>query len=538
MRILSVKAMRNLEKESDARGVTYSMMMDRAGRGVADEIRKMFPGGGKCLALVGSGNNGGDALVALRALAENGWEVAAYLVRQRARGDKLMEAVVELGGMIHLAEDDMDCVILGNLLQIADVWLDGVFGTGIQLPLKSEVARILDFVGHFQPRRFTVAVDCPSGVDCDTGDAAKETLPADLTICMEAVKAGLLRFPAFGKVGELRIVNLGLPADLSKADPGEPFVITREIAADQLPERSLDSHKGSFGTALVAAGSINYSGAAWLATSAAYRSGAGLVTLAAPYALHAALSGSLPEVTWLILPDQMGVISAEGSSLLRHSAVKASALLLGPGWGQEDTTKLLLEELLVGVARHGGGAGFLAAVNPGTESHKLPPLIIDADGLKLLAKIPDWWKRLPFDTILTPHPGEMSVLTGLSIGEIQSDRWEVARQYADRWGCVVVLKGALTVIASPDGRFAVLPIATPALARAGTGDVLAGLICGLRAQGVRAFEAAIAGAWIHGQAGLSACKTHGQPISVLAGDVLSAIPGVLKTMTESKKAGA
>ncbi|HOU43238.1 MAG TPA: NAD(P)H-hydrate dehydratase, partial [Anaerolineaceae bacterium] len=151
---------------------------------------------------------------------------------------------------------------------------------------------------------------------------------------------------------------------------------------------------------------------------------------------------------------------------------------------------------------------------------------------------PDWWKRLPFDTILTPHPGEMSVLTGLSIGEIQSDRWEVARQYADRWGCVVVLKGALTVIASPDGRFAVLPIATPALARAGTGDVLAGLICGLRAQGVRAFEAAIAGAWIHGQAGLSACKTHGQPISVLAGDVLSAIPGVLKTMTESKKAGA
>jgi NAD(P)H-hydrate epimerase len=161
------------------------------------------------------------------------------------------------------------------------------------------------------------------------------------------------------------------------------------------------------------------------------------------------------------------------------------------------------------------------------KSEKLPPLVFDADGLKLLAKIPDWAKTLPTPAILTPHPGEMSVLTGLSVEEIQTDREGIAARFAKEWGHVVVLKGAFTVVAAPDGRSTVIPFATSALARAGTGDVLAGLIVGLRAQGVDAYEAAVAGAWIHARAGLEAAEALGGTASVLAGDVLEAVPDVL-----------
>ena len=155
------------------------------------------------------------------------------------------------------------------------------------------------------------------------------------------------------------------------------------------------------------------------------------------------------------------------------------------------------------------------------------PTLIDADGLKLLSKIHRWWEKLPENTILTPHPGEMSILTGLSSTEIQSNRIEIAEKYASKWGHVVVLKGAFTVVAAPDGRTAIIPVATPALARAGTGDVLAGLIVGLRAQGISAFDAAVSGAWIHAQAGLSAADLMGSTAVVLAGDILASIVDVM-----------
>jgi NAD(P)H-hydrate epimerase len=167
------------------------------------------------------------------------------------------------------------------------------------------------------------------------------------------------------------------------------------------------------------------------------------------------------------------------------------------------------------------------AGKPATKPVSLPSLIIDADGLKLLAKLPDWSKLLPAPAILTPHPGEMSVLTGLAIDEIQKDRLIIARKFAEKWGHIVVLKGAFTIIASPDGRTTTIPVATPALARAGTGDVLAGLITGLRAQGVDAYDAARAGAWIHAQAGLTAAGFQGSMAAVMAGDVLEAIPDVI-----------
>jgi NAD(P)H-hydrate epimerase len=276
-----------------------------------------------------------------------------------------------------------------------------------------------------------------------------------------------------------------------------------------LPRRPLDAHKGTFGTALIVAGSANYTGAAWLAGQAAYRVGAGLVTLAVPTPLHAALAGQFPEATWVLLPHSDGFIAAQASATLQPHLERATALLVGPGFGLEETTKEFLERLL------------------GDKETGVPPMVVDADALKLLRRLPDWNKRLPAPAVLTPHPGEMAVLTGLSKEAIRADRLGLACHYSQEWGHVVVLKGAFTVIAAPDGATAIIPVANPALVRAGTGDVLAGLIAGLRAQGVGAFKAAVAGAWIHAYAGLQAVEEVGNPASVLAGDVLRATIAVI-----------
>jgi NAD(P)H-hydrate epimerase len=306
--------------------------------------------------------------------------------------------------------------------------------------------------------------------------------------------------------------------------------------ASLLPDRPADAHKGTFGTALIAAGSVNFTGAALLAGQAAYRAGAGLVTLAVPSVLHAVLAGQLPEATWLLLPHEVGVISANAAEVLAKDFEHATALLIGPGLGLEDTTRDFIERLLTGKTgpkRSAGQMGFMPGQGPKADEKNatLPPLVFDADGLKLLARLPEWPKLLPAGAILTPHPGEMAILTGISKEEIQTDRLATARKYAQSWGHIVVLKGAFTVVAAPDGRVTVIPVASSALARAGTGDVLAGLIVGLRAQGVEAFEAAVAGAWIHAQAGLYAADDLGTTASVLAGDVLGSIPDVISDIT-------
>jgi NAD(P)H-hydrate epimerase len=303
-----------------------------------------------------------------------------------------------------------------------------------------------------------------------------------------------------------------------------------ERVREILPDRPLNSHKGTYGTALVVAGSVNYTGAAYLAGRAAYRIGAGLVTLGVPAPLHSVLAGQFPEATWILLPHEMGVIAEGAAEVLRENMERATALLFGPGFGMDDKTGAFISRLIGADQRSDRpGMGFPSMAKEGSKKEKdeLPPLVIDADGLKLLSRIPDWASYLPAPAVLTPHPGEMGFLTGLSVKEIQADRLEIARRFSKQWGHVVVLKGAFTVIAGPDGQEAVIPVATPALARAGTGDVLAGLIVGLRAQGVDAFPAAMAGAWIHAHAGLMAAEILGNTASVLAEDVLDSVIDVI-----------
>lgn len=536
MKLVTVAEMRAIEQEADANGLTYAKMMENAGHGLAQEIQVLAYGaeGREALALVGPGNNGGDALVALAHLAADEWRVRAYLIRREAVGDPLVERVKKAGGEILLAAEDADFEKLSSFIGSADVVVDGILGTGFKLPLKPEIAAILEAanqaIASLAWPPYVVAVDCPSGLDCDSGEAADEVIPASLTVCMAAVKRGLLQLPAFDLVGEIRVVEIGLSEEKSwQAVRHE--VADDELVAEFLPERPSDAHKGTFGTALVAAGSLNYPGAALLAGKAAYRAGAGLVQMAVPGPLQGMLVGSLPEATWALLPHEMGSIAAGAVEVLCKNFERATALLIGPGFGTEDATAKFIETLLKGksAARKTAGIGFVHKESEAKEVEQagLPPLVVDADGLRLLAKIENWAGLLPKNTILTPHPGEMAALTRLEKEAIQADRLNVALKFAAEWGHVLVLKGAFTVVAAPDGRATIIPVAHPALARAGSGDVLAGLIVGLRAQGMEAYEAALAGAWIHAQAGLLAADKVGAAASVLAGDILDAVPDAL-----------
>jgi NAD(P)H-hydrate epimerase len=511
MKLVTVPQMIAIEKEANTGGLSYASMMQNAGHGLAEIIAEIISENDwdSIFGLVGPGNNGGDTLIALTQLAEEGWHTQAYIFK-RKRNDDLVAQLLDAGGHATFAEADGDFSGLEAALSSADVLLDGLLGTGFKLPLRSDVAALLEqtllVMEVMDEPPFVVAVDCPSGVDCDSGEAAMECIPADLTVCMAAVKQGLLKLPAFELIGELTVVDIGLPLELDSFYGIKSEVANHDLVAGLLPDRPLDSHKGTFGTALIAAGSQSYTGAALLAATAAYRAGAGLVTLAVPEPLHPVLAGQLPEATWVLLPHETGFVSEKASDVLLNHLQRPSAFLLGPGFGVHSSTARFVEKVIPAV--------------------KLPT-VVDADGLRHLARIQDWQKKIFSSTVLTPHIGEMSALTGWSREEILQNKNEVALKYAKDWGCVVVLKGAFTVIASPDGKMTVVPVASPALARAGTGDVLAGLIVGLLAQGLDAYDAAVAGAFIHAQAGLIAAEDLGSNASVLASDLLNSIPDVM-----------
>ena len=514
MKFVTVEQMREIEVEADQSDLTYDLMMENAGRNLGEIVNREYSSQriGGVLGLVGSGNNGGDTLVALSCLLDHDWRATAYLVKERSNTDPLLERFIQKGGKVFTVQTDDDLLKLKILLHENDVLLDGVLGTGFKLPLREDIAQILKTVKEtienvFDPP-FVVAVDCPSGIDCDTGEASEEVIPANLTVTMAAVKIGMLRLPAYTLCGRIELATIGNLEQLENWKKINHFIIDRRWASQKIPYRPEDSHKGTFGTAIIIAGSKNYTGAAYLAAKAAYLSGCGLVTIAAINAVHLALAGQLPEVTWISLPDEDGFISERSVQIINDAIPKANALLLGPGFGLHSSTEKFLHTLVKEI------------------NQNLPPLVVDADGLKLLARLPGWPQLLPSNTILTPHPGEMAILTQMKTNEIQMQRVFNAEHYANLWNQIVILKGAFSLIAEPHGRTAMNPVASSALAKAGTGDVLAGLITGLRAQNVEAFEAATLGVWIHAQAGILAAEQIGTTRSVLSSNVLQAIPEV------------
>jgi len=539
MDLVTVSQMITLEREANERGLGYDQMMMNAGSALAEVIQERYghTQSRNILGLIGSGNNGGDTLIALSELIKMGWQATAYFVKSRKKNDPLVLSINKNDGQVISIDEDASFDKLRELIKKSDIILDGILGTGFELPLRKAISTPLKVFSEFDILPEIVAIDCPSGVDCDTGKAAEETLHANLTVCMAAIKKGLLKFPALEYVGEIAVVDIGLPKDLLELKNIHTSVVDKEMVRAILPTRPLDAHKGTFGTCMIVGGSTNYCGAVLLSAESAYRIGAGLVRAAIPGALYDAIAGQLPECTWIVLPHSMGVINSTASAVIQENLDRVGAMLIGPGVGQEKETLDFLKDLLKfeGTHTRKSEIGFSSQSKIIEQSKRLnqPTLVFDADALKLLSNIENWYQLLKQMAVLTPHPGEMAVLTGLTIDEVQKDREGVANNFAAKWRHVVVLKGAVTIIASPDGKTAFIPIATPALASAGTGDVLSGMITGLIAQGMKASDAAVAGAWLHAQAGVAAAIKQGQTISVTASDVIGQIPVVLKDITST-----
>ncbi len=352
-----------------------------------------------------------------------------------------------------------------------------------------------------------VAVDLPTGMNADTGEVDPGAIPCDMTITLACPKQGFFFFPGRACTGELYVGEIGLPPDLEQGLRTE--MLTGKLVQSLLPARPLDSNKGTFGKVMLFCGSAPYPGSAFLAGNAALRSGAGLVTLAVTEQMHPIYASAMHEVTFALLPGEQGESFEQSSALIKHLE-GYSSLLMGPGLGQSAHTR----EVMLQVLEH-------LRSQPDSER---PHLLVDADGLNNLSAMERWWTLLPSGTVITPHPGEMGRLCGgLKVSGGNIDRLELARSKAAEWQVTLVLKGACTIVAHPDGRTRINWPANPALATAGTGDVLAGMITGLLAQHVEPFDAASASVYLHtAAAGLVSTEIGDR--GLLASDLLAKIP--------------
>ena len=516
MKVVTAAQMAAIEQASERAGVSTDTLMENAGLAVAQAARQELGGaaGVRAVVLVGPGNNGADGLVTARHLRRWGADVICCLLTRRPEFDPKLDLAREYGVDI-LSLPNYDA--LERLLRRSRVVIDAVLGTGRSRPLSGPVRDAMLLLqrtrpqpGHPEPVEglpLLLALDLPTGLNADTGEVDPACPYFDVTLALGYPKAGLLRFPGAERAGRLRVLDIGVPPGLAEEQSVDVEMLTPRWAASRLPTRSLDSHKGTYGHALVVAGSCHYVGAAWLASQASVRAGSGLTTLASPESVYPIAAAKGAEAIHLPLPeDEHGRIHPSAAEVIRGSERRFTAVLVGCGMGWSEGCTEFLRRLLRETR------GRLSGL----------PILIDADGLNNLSGIEDWRRQVNSPLVLTPHPGEMSTLTGIPVVHIQSDREGVAREWAGRWGVTLVLKGAHTVIASPGEPVRIAPFANPGLATGGTGDVLSGVIVALLAQGLPPPSAAAVGVCLHAAAGQSVTARLGQA-GLAASDLLDAL---------------
>ncbi|MBI1355814.1 MAG: NAD(P)H-hydrate dehydratase [Acidobacteria bacterium] len=515
MRVLTASQMREADSRTIEAGIPGLILMENAASRVVEALVEEFPNlsAERIVILAGKGNNGGDGLAVARQLLVRGLagdlEVILTADPDALQGDaaanwRMLQAV---GGRVRVAPDEAAWRVARGAAVRATVIVDALLGTGLSGPARQPAAEILrDVRLHCADARI-VAVDLPSGLPSDAADAEGEVLDADLTVTFTAPKPCQVLLPNAARCGRLRVASIGTTAELLESLDGDRLYVSEPgDLAELVAPRPTDSHKGSFGHVAVIAGSRSKPGAAILAGTAALRSGAGLATVITAQGAAPAIVGKTPELMTLPAAElddgSLGPDSIEAGWLER-----ADVVAVGPGLGTLPENRRLVERLVAEVSQ---------------------PLVVDADGLTALAGLDAWPRRTP-TLILTPHPGEMARLTGLSTAAVQADRLAVARKLAVEKHALVVLKGARTLIAAPDGSVVVNPTGSPAMATAGSGDVLTGLIAGLLAQFPAAEPRRVVAAavWLHGKAGEIASERWGER-SMLAGDMLSTLPDVFR----------
>lgn len=513
MKIVSAAQMRAIDSYAITKlGIPAATLMERAGQAVAavaDQLLYQQPG--PVIIICGKGNNGGDGLVAARLLQETGNEVLIVLPfsRESLSADAQREYDQAIASRVPITPEVSD-----EQLAQAALIIDAMLGTGITGAVSGILGKLITRVNKIRGGRGVLAVDLPSGVNADTGEMPGATITAESTITLGLPKPALVLFPAAQQAGHWQVDDIGFPPDLLESVQALAEIIEVRQARAWLPYRPPTAHKRSVGFALVIAGSFGMSGAAAMCASAAYRAGAGLVRLAIPESLVAALNAQLTEVVFRPQPEtSKGTLSFRAVNKLLAEADEVQATVIGPGLSRNKATQLAMRRLV--------------AEWPG-------PLVVDADALTAMVGYDELWQARRAPTIITPHPGEMARLLNCSIAECESDRIATAKRAAQRFNAITVYKGSPLLIAAPDGGVYLNPTGNAALAVAGSGDVLAGTITAMLAQGLPAMPAAALAAFAGGWAAQISSEQLGLR-GITAPDLIAALPAALQQLADTRR---
>lgn len=516
MKVVTAEEMKEIDRKTIASGVPSIELMENAGRAVARAIKSRYsPLKGKRVSIFcGKGNNGGDGLVVARLLVKEKVKIKAFLLarKEELKKDPKINLKRTLKQKVKIIEIDSSRRLekFGQEIKESDLIVDAILGTGIKGAPKGLEAKAIKFINTL--KKPIVSVDIPSGVEGSTGKVSGEAVRADLTITFGLPKIGLVIYPGAEYVGELEVVDIGIPKKFLEDKRIKINLIAKEEISSYLKPRKPDTHKGTYGHLFVIAGSIGMTGAATLTSQAAslcfgaLRSGVGLVTLGIPESLNEIMEIKLTEGMTLPLPEtKKKTLSLKAEKKIIEFSKKTDALALGPGLSTDKETQRLVRNLIKKISL---------------------PMVIDADALNALVNNPSILRTL---RIITPHPGEMAKLIGKKAEEVQENRIKVAGDFAKKYKVIVVLKGARTVIADPEGDIYINPTGNPGMASAGVGDVLTGMIGSFLAQKKEPLEAAKMGVYIHGLAGDLAAQEKGEE-PLIASDVLEKLPQAFRKL--------
>ncbi len=518
MKILTADQMRSIDRTTiEEIGLPGAVLMENAGSRIAAEIAARFPDFARrtIVIVAGKGNNGGDGLVAARHLRNRGAEPVVLLLAPKSelKGDAaLNQAAAEKSGVeVVDASTELCWKKQAMTLAHASIIVDAVFGTGLQKPAEGLYARAIEDMN--KARGFRLAVDIPSGLSSDSFEIAGPAVRADLTVTLAAPKIAHVFAPASDLVGELVVADIGIPAFLLEDDKLTLEMTERAAVLPFFTRRRRDGHKGTYGHLLVLAGSKGKTGAAVMAGKAALRMGAGLVTIGTADAAVSGVARGMMELMTEPLPDTSeGTISAGAVAAAERIARGKDAVVLGPG-----------------LTIHPSTAEFVRTLIPRIKV----PLLVDADGLNILAGHLELLRAAAGPVVLTPHPGEFGRLTGLSVSEVQARRLELAPRFARDHNVILVLKGFRTIVAAPNGRVSINPTGNPGMATGGSGDVLSGMIGSLLVQNKDALGATRAAVYVHGLSGdLAAARLSEK--ALIAGDLIRFLPSAVKSLEDAR----
>ncbi|MDD3012846.1 MAG: NAD(P)H-hydrate dehydratase [Candidatus Gastranaerophilales bacterium] len=514
IKVLTGEQMRNIDKKAiEDLKIPGLILMENAGRAVCeqtleiiDEIKIENPG---VLVICGKGNNGGDGFVAARHLVQN--NIQATVVSLHEESDLSGDALTNHNILKSFAEinyyEEMDLELLQNMLIESDIVIDAIIGTGLKSEIKGQVKDIIASINEYS-EGYIISVDVPSGINATTGQVMGCAVVADYTITFFAPKLGSILYPGSDHSGEIIVSDISIPDFLEEEEEHNINLITSHYAGISLPYRPEDSNKGTFGSVFNIAGSGCLIGAAYMSAYSSLVVGAGYSVLATPESLVPIFASMTPEIVYVPLKETQNIsISQESISIALDKSQKCNVFLIGPGIGTDPSTIDFIAEFTQELTDRGLTA------------------IFDADALNCFSKMERF--ALPVNSIITPHPMELSRLLNISVEDIQKDRIKSARQAAEQFNTIVVLKGVKTIIAEPDGSIYINPTGNSGLAKAGTGDVLSGMIAGFAAQSCDLTDAAILGAYFHGLAADLAVKDLTE-YSLTATKLIDYIPKAIK----------